>query len=324
MAKKKSSTTNRQAILLVLLVFIGSIFLFKDKLNLQKPETVRVGLLLSDCNPNYLPFLVASKQGFLDKEGVKFTTPMAKGDYANASSLASKFDIIILGRAQQYTMTASYPGEFSAFLINYLETSKPNYAILVKKESSLTSITQLKGKIIGLENNSGKARNVLIKAILKKNGIDPESISIKDASILDLEDGKVDALYIREPQLSLALSKGTSRILVNEPVANYVMNPWPMSFSSLSKKFLTEKPALAKSAISSFEQATELIRNNPQKAGEILTECMQEKYGVKANVKQVNHWRVDEADRTLLQRQMDFYYENSLIPKRINVNDVLY
>ena len=128
-------------------------------------NTVRIGLMLSECNPGYLPFYIASDNGYFEQENLKSIIVKAK-DVADA-------DVTIGGRARYYIYESRTPNHLSIFATTYLNTTNTNYAILVRTDSEATDLKDLAGKSIGLEPTSGMARFFLMRTILEKSGLDP-------------------------------------------------------------------------------------------------------------------------------------------------------
>lgn len=313
-------------LIVIVIVFVGYFFVSQQPINSSNVVTLRVGLALSACSPSELPFLVAKEKGYFQTEGFNVLVSKEKMEFGDADSLTRSFDIIIVGRARQYYMEATDPGKFKVFTVNYLDSTHPNYAILMRKDAVISSLGQLEDKIIGVDVHSGRARFVLMRKILEKNGLDPARVQLRDASVEELISGQVDALYIREPELSLALHKGDIKILVDEPIAKYIMNPWPMSFSSFSNKFLQQKPEAARNVIRVFDRAIDFIRENPENVIGFLRSCMQENYGTSTDVRQLAHWKLEETQGVLetIQTQIDLYYQTGLIPNKIEASEILF
>jgi len=280
---------------------------------------VRICLQQVKCNPGNLPLYVAIENGYFEKENIHIQINLSYID-----DNVTNFDVILLGRNVLYSWP-DQPGVLFAFTANYFDESNPTYAIIVQKDSEIKSLDQLKFKKIGLESGSGGARLVLMRIILERNGLDPNDSEINFfSSIEELENGTIDALYIREPEKSLALSKGNFEILVDEPVGRFVWTPWPMSYSAFSSEFLKERPNEAKKLVTVWDNAIDFIRKNPDEAGKLLEKCAQEEYGIGLKISQFKQWKLGEMDRTFIQKQIDLYHEKGILGDDIDVDDILY
>lgn len=321
---KIKSLLNWKLLLIVTIILVILSQLNRAKAQISPPEIVRVSVLHTDCNPSSLPLLVGLSRGFFENEGLTIKTINQKLDNAEEQKYDQDTDVILLGRAEQYYLEATQPGSFLIFAANFLTKSQPNYAILVRKDSPIKSLADLSGKTVGLEQYSGRAKFVLMKIILQKNNIDPATVSLKLFSVAEVDKDKLDALYIREPELSRILNTGNYQILVNEPVGRYVMDPWPMSFASFSQKFATQRPAAATQVVTAWNNAIGFIRANPNEAEKLLQQCAKSKYGSELNIGQLSHWKRAEINQDIIQKQMDLYYQTGLIPNQISVSKLLY
>lgn len=316
-------------------MFVGTILLLLIIIvsGLANKKTVRVGIVHpSECNPSTLPLLVAQKRGILQQEGVEIQTSLYTGYPVKTPKmrdptdqfdvLENRFDVLEIGRGHYYVRESWSPGKFKVFSASYLDLENPSYAILVSKTSMFSNLSQLKGRKIGTNEKSGYLRKVFVEKILAKNGIDPLSVEVMDSSTEALEKGEIDALLLREPELSLALASNTIRVLVDEPIGRFIMSPWPMGFGAVSTRFSLQNPELTKKIVSSWQKAVDFIRKNPEEAGRLLTECAKEKYDAPVAIRPLSHWSLNEIDKSVLQKQIDLYYEVKHISNHIKVDDI--
>lgn len=313
---------------LILLVFMAGVNSSANSDSaIGKEQMVRLGLLNSACKPDNLPYLVAQENGYFDEAGVKVVVEQ-KNKFANepwgdASNYASAYDIIVAGRAELYYIEATTPQTWKLFLGNVNTLEKTDYAILAKKDSSIENLASLKGGTIGLEHESGHAKFVLIDMLLEKFNLQPKDFKITKASLEDLKKGDVDALYVREPQLSLALQEGVYKIILDAPIVNYIMNPWPQGYYAVSASFLTAHQELAKKVIAALDRAVDFIQTNSKEANAVLKACTQSVYGVAVPVRQFEYWKLENFDNEAIQKQINLYHEKQLIPRVFNVQDIV-
>ncbi len=288
-------------------------------------EPVRVGLLASKLTSSYMPFYVAMEKGYFKDAGIQIETPPTNIEFGSAKDYEESFDVCVMGRVQQYIIEGTIPGYFSVFAEDHLSQSHPNYAILVRKDSKVKSLAELEGKTIGLEEHAGhaRARVVLMSLILKDLKLDPKKFEMKNCPIESLENGEVEALYIREPELSIAMSRGKSEVLIDEPVVRHIMGPWPMSFASLTTKFLKKDPETSAKIISCWNKAIDYIRAHPEESQKLFDRYTEQALGMKLQVKQLDHWKLDEIDRSIVQRQINLYYDHGVLPQRISPDAII-
>ncbi len=289
-------------------------------------KSVRISSVFDACDPNILPLAVALENGYFTKENINVSMNPLKG---SADILDT--NVLVMGRGIFYPLQEKYPGTFKVFNFNLQDESKWNDAVLVNKESEISSVSQLKGKVIGrieqpVLSELPDSQPAGLMAMLEQNGLNPAEFSTRRASLEDLENNVVDALYIREPLMALALHSGKQKILVEGPIfARYVFSPWPMSVSAISSTFMKQKPETAKQIVRIWDKAIDFIRENPIEADKIQQECMKKNYGQDGvQVRQLNHWKSNETDKNLVQNQLKWYHSIGVTAKELNVNDLLY
>jgi NitT/TauT family transport system substrate-binding protein len=123
--------------------------------------------------------------------------------------------------------------------------------ILVKGDSSIRTASDLAGKTIAVNALKGVGE-VMIKAALRKSGVNPSSIRLLAMPFptmrTALRNGQVDAIWVPEPFLSQGLNLDNDRIVMAPgpvlgkfwPIGGYAaLTDWTKSNSALAKKFAT-------------------------------------------------------------------------------------
>lgn len=319
-------------LIFLVLAFVGLMFIANHKI-LKTAETINIPTFLNKCDPNLLPLSVALEKGYFTKENINVNrvNPANLIQNFKEGKFDSGIDVLITGRGQFYPLEDKYPGLFKVFNLNVQDESKWNDAVIVTNKSKVTNLRQLKGKTIGIttsanDESGGKPRFVALSVMLEKNGLNSAEFKMIEATLNDLENNTVSALYIRDPELALSLYSDKNKILVEGPIfAKYILSPWPMSVSAISSTFMKQKPETAKQIVRIWDQAIDFIRENPIEADKILQACMKKNYGLDdAEVRQLNYWKNNEIDKNLVQKQLKWYYSISATTKELNVNDLLY
>ena len=296
-------------------------------------DNVKISTSFIDCNPSGFPLHVAVENGYFAEENIDVNVAQNIIHGKNGVEIPADADVIMLGRSPFYQSEAIHPNSFKAFNFNVQDKTKWNDAILVKKDSDITSLNQLIGKTIGITtgiraNNYDLPHSSRIQGVimmLKKNGLDPEDFKIVRADEHDFENNNIDALEIREPGLSMLLDSGAYRVLVGGPIfAENIFTPWPMSISAISSEFLKENPKDAKKIVQIWDKAIDFIGENPDEADKILQRCMEKNYGLKdIKIRQINYWKNDELDKDLIQKQLDFYHTLEIVKVQLKVDDIV-
>lgn len=297
-----------------------------EKSALSEQYRVKIGMLNNECKPDNLPYLVAEKKGYFKSENiiVDKAESMSGIAFGDSGAYQDFYDILVTGRAQFYFMQATQPDKYKAFIANVNTINKPDYSILVKKGSDIKNISDLREKKVGLQRSSGKARFVLMDMILEKKGFNPKDFHVQDADTEDLRKGNVDALYIREPQLSLAIQNGDLEKIDDAMIVKYIMDPWPQGFYSLSGRFIEKHGDLARGVVNSLSRAVDFIQENPDEARKILQECVADEYRVENSAIRIfEYWNVSDFNKDAIQKQIDLYHDKSLIPSSFPVDDII-
>lgn len=226
-------------------------------------DTITVAYL-----PSYqsLPLFVAIEKGMFEQAGLKVNvqrieTPkdiidgLVTGKIdAGAPSVAAGITTIVEsqnpGALKVYALTCSYKEQ----LID---------EVLVPKNSTVSSISDLKGKKIG--HIPGIQWQTMTKKTLLANGIDPKEVTLLELPISSqlptLASGSVDAIFTLEPTGTIGEKNGAARILVKAPFEQFVVDPWCGGAGVVSARFLQNKPEAAKKFIAVMKEVMKQTPN---------------------------------------------------------------
>lgn len=285
----------------------------------RKPEEVKIGYVPITLD---LPFFVAVDRGYFDDEGLKVTPVKFVTSNPMAEALISgKIDVLTSSSlAVVFAIEQNVPGELRVFMIQANTKSKYMDYILVKKDSPMSNITDLKGKRIG--TFPGSTILIYTKIILKELGIDPE----KDIEIIQLSpqiqietlaSGQVDALFTLEPIGTVALNTGVAKALVIGPLY-YIMDPLPGGAYAFSSNFVEESPKLAKKVITAMDKAVDYIRADEELAKKLLPKwtAVSEELALRINV--IPYWKLQEIDKEAVQKLADLLYQEGNLAQLID------
>ncbi len=214
-----------------------------------------------------MPLFVAIEQNRfaeagLDVEAVRMDAPnqiidaliSGKAD-AGAPSVAS--GIVALADTKNpdvlkiYAMSCGTPGVL-------------NDELLVAKNSSITGIGDLEGKKIGMI--SGIQFKTVANRILEANGVSPADVTYVEIAAPNqlpaLASGSIDAVLTLEPIGTVGGQKGISRVLVDNPMARYVSDPWCGGAGVVSTGFMDKHPEEAAEFIRIIKEADAEMRGN--------------------------------------------------------------
>jgi NitT/TauT family transport system substrate-binding protein len=146
----------------------------------------------------------------------------------------------------------------------------PSTHLIVRKDSAITSMQDLKGKVIATPA-LGAIIHVSVLHGLKKNGIDPNSIRAVEVPFPNMPDqlkaGNVDAVEALEPFAGQLLAAGNRSL--GDPLLS-VSDEVLYTFWISERKWAADNHAVIDAWVVSLNQAKEFMDANPQEARAIL------------------------------------------------------
>jgi sulfonate transport system substrate-binding protein len=206
------------------------------------------------------------------------------------------------------------------------EPAKPQAEnILVRNDSPLHGVAQLKGKKVAFQKGSS-SHNLVLRALnkagLSYKDIQPVYLTPADARAA-FEQGSVDAWAIWDPYASLALSDGHARLLADG------------TGLGLSGPIYTARRAYAQdhgyfvhALLGELTAAEALTRSHREESIKVLTQSMGLAQGIieryMDNRPPSPILPIDDAVVKAQQATADLFYGNGLLPKKILVGDVVW
>jgi NitT/TauT family transport system substrate-binding protein len=234
-----------------LLVLVGSAASAPTKAERRALDTVTVDTLPI---ANGLPLDLGIRKGFFEQQNIQIKKTLLQSGNDIVLALANhNGDVGYLGYVpMMIARTSGIPLTLVAASEVEGTSESDNWQnILVKGSSSIRSPADLAGKTIAVNALKGVGE-VIIKAALKKVGVDPGSIKLLaipfPAMRAALNNGQVDAIWCPEPFLSQGLNLDGDRIVMapGPVVGKYFPNggyaalqDWTKSNSGLAKRFNT-------------------------------------------------------------------------------------
>ena len=216
-----------------------------------------------------LPLYLAVESGYfkeagLDVEIVKFDAPNQIID----ALISGQVDFASPGAATGITGIAETknPGHLRIFALTGGDDKVSNDSILVKKDSTIKSISELKGKKLGIL--SGIQWRTIARQILAQNNLaaDQDVILVELAPGLQaqaLGSGQIDALLGVEPVPTIIKANNISKEIVAVPTAQYVANPFYGGAGVVGSLFAEQNPKTTAKVLEVFDRAIQRINQNP-------------------------------------------------------------
>jgi NitT/TauT family transport system substrate-binding protein len=223
---------------------------------------------------NALPMDLGMKKGFFAAQGIEISKRTLQSGNDIVLALANNNgEIGYLGWVPM--MIASTQGiPLSAVAASEVEGTSvaDNWQnILVKGDSSIQTPADLAGKTIAVNALKGVGE-VMIKAALKKRGVNPSSVHLLAMPFptmrTALRNGQVDAIWVPEPFLSQALNLDNARIVMAPgPVLGKF---WPIGGYAALTSWTRRNPALFKKFRTAINRSLTYAQSHPAEIRELL------------------------------------------------------
>jgi hypothetical protein len=146
---------------------------------------------------------------------------------------------------------------------------------MVKGNSSIRSPQDLAGKTIAVNALKGVGE-VMIKAALKKVGVDPNSPKLLAMPFptmrAALNNGQVDAFWAPEPFVTQGLGDGDRIVMAPGPVLGRY---WPIGCYAALESWVTKNPALAKGFRAAINESLAYAQAHPNEIRALLPASQQ-------------------------------------------------
>jgi NitT/TauT family transport system substrate-binding protein len=279
-----------------------------------------------------LPFFVALEEKAFEKVGIevvnqKFTSPTTLVD----AYLSNQVEVGPYGTAPGIALAAEAqnPGSLKLFGFSggVADTDYVNSSLLVKPDSPIKAISDLRGKKIG--HMPGIQWRTNTKYILRNAGIDPDKDVVLTELALNVQlpaviSGTVDALITIEPMGSMGIASGDVRAVVSNVGAKYITNPWFGGGAVMTTKFIKERPEVARKVMLVLREITDKIQANFNQYRPLLAKYVGVPEASLPVVKKLifrNERDVDEKDLRSEQNVIDMLYKEKVIPVHFDIRE---
>jgi NitT/TauT family transport system substrate-binding protein len=233
-------------------------------------QTVRVGWCAKTVSSAAAPFAIATKLGWFEKDGIKVDLVPLPGSTDCVKLVATKELQASLPSVEPLAIIRPQGVKAKFFYTAYQANI---YGIAVPADSPVKSITNLKGKKIGV-TSMASAGVIVARALVKQAGMNPDSdVSIvvagEAAQTAALVNSKqVDALSQFDTQYALTSNAGAKLRLLDHPEIKKFPSNGFVALEDYLKNNRKEAVALARG----YAKGTVFAIANPEAAIRILWE----------------------------------------------------
>ena len=285
-----------------------------------KPDTVRIGYQKSSTL-----IVVLKTQGTLEKLLAPLGTKVTWHEFTSGLPLLEALNLGNIDVSADVADTVPVFAQAAGAALTFVAQEAPSpsaQAIVVRADSPLKTVADLKGKKIGFAKAAGA--NYLLIAALEKAGllfkdIDPAYLTPADGRAA-FERGAIDAWVVWDPFLAAVQRQSNVRILADgRDVASY------QRYYLAATPYAQARADVLRVLFAELQKAGAWIKGNPKDAAALLAPV----WGLDAaTVEQANSRRSYEVRAVLpaglseQQRIADAFLSEKLLPRRVNTLDV--
>jgi len=294
-------------------------------------ESVKVGYtpILSQ-----LPLFVAVEEGYFEEEGievelVKFDAP----NHLNDALLQGQIDITCPGMALGiFAITEQKnPGKIEVYSIVGGTPDAPVAKVLVRKESEIRSVSDIKGKKLGIFGGTIQWI-VITKNYLEMHGLkayeDVEIVELTPAlQVQALASGQIDALLALEPMATVALEQGFARVVDGSAAETTINNPSWIGAGAINTAYKEKNPEKVEAYLRAIKRGIEFTENRTGNAIKHLPKYTPVSEELAAKVPLWLYRTCDEIGKEELEGMQNFYdlfTKYGVVEGRINTEANLY
>lgn len=289
-------------------------------------EPVKIGYLRITTS---LATFVAQDKGLFEQEGLKAELiPFDSGTAITDALIAGRIDVIATNAITGIWFVAqSAPDRFKIFLTYGTPSlENPTFVAIVKKDSPLKTLKDLKGKKVG--TYPGASSVALAKAIIRTQ-MDPGTVIYTELPppnlISALAAGQIDAFFAPEPMGMMARSQGVGRDLVKEPLGLLgIKEGFAGAAHCFSTKFIQENPERAKKVKAAFYKAADLINKDKDAYRPLLVKYIGITEPVAKKVP-LQYWiKIEALNKESTQKYFDLLYKEGAYQKWVDTTKLYY
>ena len=223
---------------------------------------------------NGLPLDLGIRKGFFQKQGISIRKVTLQSGNDIVLALANRNGEIgyvgyvpaMIARTQGIPVTVVAASDVEG------TTTTDNWQnILVRGNSTIQTVADLRGKTIAVNALKGVGE-VMIKAALRKRGVNPDSINLLAMPFptmrAALRNGQVDAIWTPEPFHTQALNLDGARVLMAPgPVLGRF---WPIGCYVARQDWANANPALARKFRAAINESLSYAQAHPEEIRPLL------------------------------------------------------
>lgn len=294
-------------------------------LTMQQP-TANNPITVNMVYPKFIdsvPLFVAIENGYFKEANINVNSEVEQdASLVTSALLSGQADVgFPISTTDLLLIEEKEPGKIKLFLA--AEETQNLTMILVKADSPITSLNELKGKKIG--TLPGSIGNILPKMILK-NYFDPSQATLVALPPTDLisalDAGSVDAIWTASPITNIAIRTGVAKSILNSADLT-IQTPMPTVGYGFSTKFVNEHPETAKKIVEIIKKAADYLSANPEEGRQLLAKYLELPENDTGPLGWSSYSEASSAQQ-VYQNFADKMFEQGYLDKKVDMNDLIY
>lgn len=277
--------------------------------------------------PGYLPLSLLEENGWVEEalkeagyDNVEVTyTEFESGPPENESFASGAQDIGVMGNVP--TISAAAAGQ-SRTILGVAYNGEKTEAILVPEDSEISSVSDLKGKKIGLV--IGSIAQDFVERLLDEEGLTDSDVELVNLASTEqqnaLATGQVDAIAVWQPMIAQVEAAGSGKVLVDGTGIYKCEN-----LISGNTDYINENPEIVQIFMEQYARAAAEVSKDT--AG--YSEKFAEKYNLDADIVNATisdmNFQVSITDEDIedFQKTADWLYESGNVKKEVTAKDIV-
>jgi len=226
----------------------------------DSPRPIRLAYLQNDIHQ--LACWVALEKGFYTQEGLDVTVAgiFKAGPELMSAFAAGALDVGYVGISPATTAVANK----AARVVVLAQANSEGSALVVKKDSRIRSVLELKGQTVAVPGHATVQDFLLRKALSKANLSDQQTriMVLKPPEMISaLRNGDIDGFIAWEPFPAKAVTLEVGRVLM---ASRDIWKDHPCCVLVADARFLEGRSGEAKKMVKAHVRATDFINQHPQ------------------------------------------------------------
>ena len=265
--------------------------------------------------------IYAKEQGFFERAGLDADVQTSTSGAAILAALAGGSIDVAESNVGSFAAGAMTGLPFTVIADGSLYLArKPTVSLCVGKDSPYKSVTELTGKKIGL-NGVHNLTQAAVLACLDHHGVDWKTVGFLELPFSQMgemaDTGKVDAVLIAEPALSLA----RTRLRVIDSPYNYIAPQFSLASYGANTDWVAKNRPTASRVSAALRQTAVWANANPQSSGKILVNALKMSDVVVSTMTRCEY--APTLDNANLQPSIDVMAKYGYLTKRVDGNTLI-